>query len=121
MRKIPFLDSNQCRAFVTGGSGYIGSALVKSLLENGWKVNALVHQSRGCLEGMPVNTIQGNLFEMDSLLKGMKECDVVFHLAAKISFSPVDHKKLMETNRNGTRMVLECAFQSKVKSRSRRL
>ena len=116
MLKIPFIDSNECRAFVTGGSGYVGGALVKSLLENGWKVNALVNQSHGCLDGMNVNIIQGNLFEKDHLLKGMEGCEVVFHLAAKISFSPADHKELMETNRNGTEMVLECALQSKVKS-----
>ena len=104
------------RAFITGGSGYVGSALVVTLLDEGWEVTALVHKSLGSLDQKPVHIIRGNLFDRDSLLHGMQGCDAVFHLASMISFAPADRKRLMEINRGGTGLVLECALQSGIKS-----
>ena len=106
------VSSKKQRAFITGGSGYVGGRLVDTLLEQGWEVNALIHKSHGDLDKKPVHTVRGSIFDKEALLNGMKRCNCVFHIAAMVSFARSDCKKLMETNCDGTRLVLQCALES---------
>ena len=51
------------RAFVTGGTGFIGSHIVRSLLESKYQVTALVRPSSnlGNLQGLAVDIVKGDL------------------------------------------------------------
>ena len=67
------------RAFVTGGSGFIGSAIVRALVDEGTAVRALVRASspRDNLEGLPVELIEGDLADLGALQRGLEGCDEV--------------------------------------------
>jgi len=104
------------RAFVTGGTGFIGSSVVRALLDRGIGVRALCRpgSSRANLDGLDVEIVDGDVSDIESLRRGIDGCELVFHVAALYSFwvRPVD--RIYEVNVEGTRNVLEAALESGV-------
>jgi UDP-glucose 4-epimerase len=73
------------RALITGGAGFIGSALARELLERGAGVRVyddLSSGSRDLLAGLDVELVVGDVGDLGSLTAAARGCDVVFHLAA---------------------------------------
>jgi nucleoside-diphosphate-sugar epimerase len=102
------------RAFVTGGSGFIGSHLIDALLENGWQVCALAHR-RPLLQESRIATIHGDIANAGLLKEGMKECDVLFHLASALGGSRIGKREFLAINARGTEAVLEAAREAGVR------
>jgi dihydroflavonol-4-reductase len=104
------------RAFVTGGTGFIGGAVVRRLLADGHQVRALVRPGADTrqLEGLPVERIAGDLGDVTGLRRGMAGCDWVFHVAALYSYWGHRWPDFYETNVEGTRRVLETAGEQGV-------
>lgn len=69
------------KAFVTGGTGFVGSHLVEELLERKYEVRCLVRSDPKWLDGLPVETVRGDLFNADALREGMRGVDVIHHVA----------------------------------------
>ncbi len=71
-------------AFVTGGSGFVGSRLIQQLVSQGWRVRALARseQARKLVIEAGAEFVSGEMNELVALTNGMKECEVVFHAAA---------------------------------------
>jgi nucleoside-diphosphate-sugar epimerase len=71
-------------AFVTGGSGFIGGALIRRLLADGWEVRALSRSDRstGELEAAGAAAVAGELDDPASIRAGAEGCELAFHAAA---------------------------------------
>ena len=71
-------------ALVTGANGFVGTAVVRALLEAGHRVRALVRPAadRRSLEGLSVEVFQGDVRDRASLQAALKGCGWVFHTAA---------------------------------------
>ena len=104
------------RTFVTGGTGFVGGAVVRRLLEVGHQVRALVRPGADTrqLDGLPVERVEGGLLDCDSLRRGMEGCGWVFHVAALYSYWGHTWDQFYEANVEGTRQVLEAARQQGV-------
>lgn len=102
------------KIFVTGVSGFIGSNLLGKLLTNNNKIYALFHKPFEHID-KSVRTFEGDILKPESYSSAMKECDVVFHCAADISFRKKDFQKAYKVNVEGTRNVLEAAYQANVR------
>ena len=102
---------------VTGGAGFIGSNLCRTLLEQGAKVTAYDNLYSGKIEfiedlmGKGLNFVQEDIRDAAALEKATKNCEVIFHLAAQTSvpFSMENPKEDSEINVVGTLNVLEAA------------
>jgi dihydroflavonol-4-reductase len=101
------------RTFVTGGAGFVGGAVVRRLLEAGHEVRSLVRpgEDRRQFAGLPVEQVEGDLLDRESLRRGMAGCGWVFHIAALYSYWGYSWNDFRQTNVEGTRQVLEVARQ----------
>jgi dihydroflavonol-4-reductase len=72
------------KAFVTGGTGFIGSHLVDSLIENRNidEIRCLVRNREKWLAGKPYARITGDLFSISILRKALEGIDILYHIAA---------------------------------------
>src|SRR6201997_3055617 len=73
------------RVLVTGGGGFIGSNLVRGLLERGDEVRVLDNFSTGSREnlaGLDVEVVEGELRSYERVHNAIRGCEVVFHLGA---------------------------------------
>src|ERR1700726_4241504 len=77
------------RVFVTGASGWIGSAVVDELLAAGHKVTGLARSdaSAAALEAKGVRVRRGDLDDLGSIRAGAEEAEAVIHLANKHDWS----------------------------------
>jgi dihydroflavonol-4-reductase len=99
------------RAFVTGGTGFIGSSVVRTLLERSVGVRALCRSGsdRRNLDGLDVEIVEGDLQDPASLKKGMAGCELVFHVGALYSFWVRPRRLIYDVNVEGTRSVFDAA------------
>lgn len=103
------------RAFVTGGTGFVGANLVRLLLQQGYSVRALVrpHSRLDNLQGLDVELIKGELSDPE-LWRSLQGCQVLFHVAAHYSLWQGDRDLLYRDNVLGTRNILAAAHQAGV-------
>lgn len=120
--------SDHPKVLVTGACGFLGSHLVEKLVRSGCQVRAFVRynssNSGSSLEGLgsdilrSVEIIPGNIEDSSLVRKTVKDCDVVFHLAALVGipYSFISPSSYIETNLNGTLNLLQgCLDQNIVK------
>lgn len=103
------------RAFVTGGTGFVGSRLVRRLVERGDEVVALV-RSPDRADVPDAELVGGDLSDRDRLARGLAGCDSVFHLAAdyRLGIRRSERDGMRETNVTGTENVLDAATDAGV-------
>lgn len=84
------------RVFITGASGWIGSAAVDELLAHGYGVTGLARSdaSAAALEAKGATVLRGDLDDLDSLRRGSEDAEAVIHLANKHDWANPE-----ETNR----------------------
>ena len=99
------------RAFVTGGTGFVGAHLVQALRARGAAVTCLVRSpaKAAALGWTDVRLVRGDLDDAGALRAGCAGADVIFHVAGRISARSPD--EFMRANRDGTANVLEAAAE----------
>lgn len=97
------------RAFVTGGTGFVGTHLVAALRRRGDDVTCLVRNPAKAapLGWRDVRIVRGDLDDRDALKRGCGDADVIYHVAGRIGARDLD--AFMRANRDGTANVLEAA------------
>lgn len=101
---------------VTGGTGFVGSHLVRALLERGEEVRCLVRSTsrRANLEDLHVEFVTGDLRDLDSLRQAAKGCRVVYHCAADYRLWCKDPTEMYQSNVEGSNNVMQAAFDEGV-------
>jgi len=100
---------------VTGASGHIGYTLCRELLNQGYKVNALLYKDFNSIGKLDVEKFGGDVLDRKSLVPFLNGCEVVIHTAAAIELGYRFNKILYEVNVTGTKNVLELAKETGVK------
>ena len=96
------------RAFVTGGSGFIGSHLIESLLGRGFEIRALVHRSP-IRNGHRLQFVSGDICDLETLGPALEGVDVLFHLASALGSRIIGQAEFHRINVLGAETVLEAA------------
>jgi dihydroflavonol-4-reductase len=101
------------KAFVTGGTGFIGSHVVKKLVARGHDVNGLARSTESAdeLRRIGVTPVDGTILDKESMREGMRGADVVFHIAGWYKLGAYDQAKGREINVTGTQNTLELAYE----------
>lgn len=106
------------KVLVTGGTGFTGKALVRRLIEMGHQVVALDYK-----EGLKTQEIRewgaevilGSVTDMDVVRRAVEGAEVVHHVAAAFREMDVPERHYYEVNVEGTRNVLQAAFDAGVR------
>jgi dihydroflavonol-4-reductase len=100
---------------VTGAAGHVGANLVRALLARGRSVRAMIHRDRRALEGLDVETVEGDIRDSIFLHRAFDGAETVYHAAASISLSMDDWPLLESVNVLGTRNVVEACLHCGVR------
>jgi dihydroflavonol-4-reductase len=96
---------------VTGASGFVGSAVLRKLVQRGARVRALVRPSspRANLAGVGCETVEGDMRDPESVAKAAAGARFVFHVAADYRLWAPDPTEIMRANLEGARAVMQAA------------
>jgi nucleoside-diphosphate-sugar epimerase len=106
------------RAFVTGGTGFVGGHLVRKLRERGDDVVALVRTPSKATQvrELGCEIVEGDLGDEDVIRKAVVGCDAVFHVAAmyEVGIRDAQRPAMYDSNVEGTRRVIDAAVDAGV-------
>src|SRR3954466_4446407 len=107
------------RAFVTGGTGFIGSRVIKRLRSRGDEVVALVRTPGKATELLDAGAelVEGDLSSEEAIKRGVEGADGVFHIGAvyKVGVPKKEQAPMWDANVIGTRRILDAAEGAGVK------
>lgn len=105
------------KTLVTGGTGFIGSHVVRDLLREGREVRVLMFPDEDTvnLDGLDVERVYGDTTDAESVRKAVRGCETVFHLAAIYAIWHRQPERIREVNIGGTRNVLAEAAHAGVR------
>ncbi len=113
IQKLPLFKN----ILVTGGTGFLGSYIIRELVEKGYAVRAIRRNDKvpswlppSAFEG--VEWIEGDILDVISLEDAMIGIDAVIHAAAKVSFSGKDRAAMYQVNVDGTANVMNMALEA---------
>ena len=106
------------RAFVTGGTGFIGGQVTRKLRERGDEVAALARSAERAkpLAALGCEIVQGDLADTDAIKRGMEGCDAVIHCAAvyKVGIPKSEQPAMWDANVSGTERILDAAAEADI-------
>jgi dihydroflavonol-4-reductase len=107
---------NAGSVFVTGGSGLVGSHLIKELSREGRRVLAL-HRGEVAadLRHENIQWVKGDILDVIALEEAMQNVEQVYHCAAIVSFDPSKKMEMFKTNIEGTANVVNASINAGVK------
>jgi dihydroflavonol-4-reductase len=102
--------THDAKTLVTGGTGFVGRAVVEELLAAGRAVRVLARNpDHPALAGLAVEVAEGDLRDPDSLHRALTGCTRLFHVAADYRLWVPDPATMYAINVEGTRQVLTAA------------
>jgi dihydroflavonol-4-reductase len=100
---------------VTGGTGFLGSALVPLLAAEGHRLRLLQRSAAPEAERLGAEVLRGSVEDPASIRAALDGVDAVYHLAGQVSFDPEDPARLYALHVQGTRLLLEACAAAGVK------
>ncbi|MBW2999925.1 NAD-dependent epimerase/dehydratase family protein [Candidatus Woesearchaeota archaeon] len=102
---------------VTGASGCVGANIARRLAEQNHEIHILIQPNtwHPFLDRLKLEIFYGDIRNKKDVIKAMKGCDYVYHVAGMVSYNRIDHKKVYTTNVHGVKTVLESAKELGVK------
>ena len=101
---------------LTGGTGFLGSAVARVLVARGHRVVALARPEapRGMLDGVPAAFVPGDLTDPSSLREALEGCDSLIHCAADYRIFVPDPERMRAVNVTGTEALMLAALNAGV-------
>ncbi|MCH8845992.1 MAG: NAD-dependent epimerase/dehydratase family protein [Proteobacteria bacterium] len=94
------------KALVTGGGGFLGSRIVRMLLDQGIAIRSLQRSDSPELKKLGVEIIRGDISDRATVINAAEGCDVIFHVAAKAGVWG-DYDDYYQCNVTGTKNIID--------------
>ena len=104
------------KVLLTGATGFIGSAILRQLLERGYEVRTLIRPTsdQKNISGLGCEIYFGNLNDKRSIERAMKNCQILMHVAGDYRIWSNNLEEITKTNVIGTQNVMIAAIASKI-------
>ena len=99
------------KTLVTGSTGFLGSAIVRELINDNREIKVLVRKGADTsnIDGLDVEITYGDLRDFESLEAALAGCSILYHTAAYYSLWNRDKRLIYDSNVEGTRNILQVA------------
>lgn len=104
------------KTLITGGNGFVGSALAKKLVEQGEEVRVTIRQKSNTrnIDNLDVEKVYADVRDEHAIRKALKDCRKLYHTAGLYKVWLRDENELHDVNINGTRTVMREALSQGV-------
>jgi dihydroflavonol-4-reductase len=105
------------RTLVTGGTGFVGRAIVEALVLEGREVVALARSDEGAraLEELGAQPALGDVLDREAVARAAEGCEIAYHVAGANAFCLRDPAPIFRVNVDGARAVVEAAAKAGVR------
>jgi len=111
VKKVP------ATTLITGGTGFLGSHLVRQMVASGAKdIRVMATSIPEWLTGLGVDTSEGSVTNADDIARAVEGVTDVYHLAGKVSRENDDAREMYQLHVDGTRLLCDAARKAGVKT-----
>jgi dihydroflavonol-4-reductase len=117
MAKTKSLARTEKKVLITGGTGFLGTHIVRQFLDAGEKnLRVMASSVPEWMKDAGVEPAEGSVTNRDDVATAVKNVSAIFHLAGKVSRDNEDAAVMNAIHLNGTRLVCEAAKENGVKA-----
>jgi len=116
-KKTKALAKIEKKILITGGTGFLGTHLVRQLLEKGEKnLRVMASSVPVWMKDAGVEAVEGSVTNAEDVGRAVKNAEAIYHLAGKVSFAYEGAAQMNKIHVEGTRLLCEAAKENKVKN-----
>jgi len=100
---------------ITGATGFTGSVLVRKLVEAGLQVKAIARPTSNIqpFEGLPIEWIRGDVFDPETVKKGVTDAEYIFHVAAAFREAKISDETYYKVHVTSTKLLAQEALKQR--------
>ncbi len=117
MAKIKAVAKTEKRILITGGTGFLGTHIVRQFLDSGEKnLKVMASSVPEWMKDAGVKAVEGSVTNREDVAKACKNVSAIFHLAGKVSRDNDDAMSMNNIHLQGTRLLCEAATEAGIET-----